>query len=340
MATPLLGSSFASLLGLITWVALPLYAVAVGLALAHSRPHTADESAVPEGGQGTSTLLAQLFLFGGSLALIALYRGHEGPLAQGQLFLGAGPLRLQAAALGLGLVGLGFAAPASGYRALANPTLGLRPGALAPLMMALWSLLPLVTHLSTALLVLELVGAALVWAIASTPSRGAHPGPTGAPLGLANGVVLFVWASGLSALSLLITLGLSGLGSGLGGSTPLGLGSPQGFLGGALVAVVISFKFLVGGGQFLLMAWYRYLPPEALVFYLTFYYPAHLLVGLAVLVGLSLAHLQAALSLLLVGLGGGLLALAPHLGVQSSPALTLAGSSFVGLALIFLGVGL
>ena len=312
----------------------------MGLVLAHSRPHTADESAVPEGGRGASTLLAQVALLGGALSLIALYRGHEGSLAQGQLALGAAPLRLQALALGLGLAGLSFAAPTAGYRALANPTLGLRPGALAPLMLALWALLPLVTHLSTALLALELVGAALVWAVASTPARGGRPAPSGAPLGVANGVILFVWASGLSALALLVALGLSGLATGLGGATPTGLGAPQGFLGGSLVAVVISFKFLVGGGQFLLMAWYRYLPPEALVFYLTFYYPAHLLVGLAVLVGLSLAHLQGALAVVLVGLGGGLLALAPHLGVQSSPALTLAGSSFVGLALIILGVGL
>lgn len=62
--------------------------------------------------------------------------------------------------------------------------------------------------------------------------------------------------------------------------------------------------------------------------------------GLGVLVGLSLTHLQAALTLLMGGLGVGLLALAPHLGAQSSPALTLAGSSFVGLALILLGVAL
>ena len=101
---------------------------------------------------------------------------------------------------------------------------------------------------------------------------------------------------------------------------------------------MISLKFLVGGGQFLLMAWYRYLPPEALAFYLTFYYPAHLTVGLAVLAGLALAHLQAALAVITGGLGLGLLFLVPHLGVQSSPALTLAGSSFVGLAFVTLGM--
>ena len=86
------------------------------------------------------------------------------------------------------------------------------------------------------------------------------------------------------------------------------------------------------------MAWYRYLPPAALAFYLSFYYPAHLLVGLGVLIGLPLAHLQAAAAAALGGLGVGLLSLAPHLGAQSSPALTLAGSSFVGLALTLLGV--
>jgi len=338
MAAPLFGSSFGALLSVVTWVGLPLYAAGLGLGIAFSRPHTADEGARPEVGGGASTLLAQLWVLGGALALTALYRGYEGPLAQGQLALGAGGARLSAAIWGLGGLGLAFLVPASSSLALANPALGLRPGSLAPLTLVLWSLLPLVTHVSTALLVLELVGVGLVWAVTSAPAPGRAGAPAGAPLGVANGVILFVWASGLSALALLLALALAGLGSGVAGGAPLGLGGPQGFLGGALLSVVISLKFLVGGGQFLLMAWYRYLTPAALGFYLTFYYPAHLLAGLGVLVGLSLAHLQAAVGVVLASLGLGLLALAPHLGVQSSPALTLAGSSFVGLALILLGV--
>jgi hypothetical protein len=318
-------------------VALPLYAAAIGLGLAHSRPHTTDESARPEVGGGASTLLAQMWLMGGAVALASLFRGYEGPVAQGQLALSPAVTRLHATALGLGGLGLGLLVPTVGHRALLNPALGVRMGSLAPLTLALWGLLPLVTHVTTALLVLELVGVGLVWAVASAPGGGPAGATAGAPLGVANGVILFVWSSGLSALALLLALGLAGLSGGAGGGGPAGLGAPTGLLGGALVGVVVSLKFLVGGGQFLLMAWYRYLPPGALSFYLTFYYPAHLLLGLGVLVGLSLAHLQAATTIVLGGLGLGLLSLAPHLGVQSSPALTLAGSSFVGLALVILG---
>lgn len=189
------------------------------------------------------------------------------------------------------------------------------------------------THVTTALLVLELVGVTLVWAVSnsSTPGVGAQQAGLSGPV---YGIVFFVWASGLSALALLLCLGLNGLGSGLGGGLPLALGSGLAGPENALLALVLSLKFLVGGGQFLLMAWYRYLPPESLAVYLVFYYPAHLTVGLSVLVGLSLAFLQASLSLILLGLGLALLALVPHVGAQTSPAATLAGSSFVGLALI------
>jgi hypothetical protein len=157
-----LSSSFGATLAGLTWVGLPLYAAAVGLALAHTRPHTTDEGARPEIGGGPSTLLAQMWLMGGGLALMALFRGYEGPAVQGQLALSAPAVRLQAAAAGLGFLGLGLVVPAVGPRALANPALGLRIWALAPLTMALWGLLPLVTHLTTALLVLEMVGAGLV----------------------------------------------------------------------------------------------------------------------------------------------------------------------------------
>lgn len=171
---------------------LPLYAAGLGLGIAFARPHTADEGARPEVGGGPSTLLAQLWVLGGALALISLYRGYEGPLAQGQLVLGAGGARLSAAVWGLGGLGLVFLVPTSNAAALANPALGLRPGSLAPLTLTLWSLLPLVTHVSTALLVLELVGVGLVWAVTSTPAVGRAGAPAGAPLGVANGVILFV----------------------------------------------------------------------------------------------------------------------------------------------------
>lgn len=249
-----LNASFGPMLGLVTWVALPLYAVALGLYLAHYRPQTTDESGRLEGSGASRLLATQITLLGASLALTALHRGAEGGFAQGQLTLGAGALRLQTVVLALGGLGLAFLAPVMSYRALTGPALGLRPGSLAPLVLALWALLPLVTHLSSALLILELVGVALIWGVTGSPSRGGSLDPAGAPLGVANGVILFIWASGLSALALLLTLGLSGLGAGLSGGTPLGLGGPKGLLGGGFVAAVISLKFLVGGGQFLLMA--------------------------------------------------------------------------------------
>jgi hypothetical protein len=187
MSGGFLHSSFGATLALITWVALPLYAAALGLALAHSRPHSTDESARPEVGRGPSTVLAQVSLIAAAAALTALYRGYEGPMAQGQLALGAAPSRLHALVTGMGALGLGLLVPTMGYQALTNPVLGLRVGSLAPLTLVLWSLLPLVTHLTTALLVLELVGVSLIWAITSAPARARQAGVGAGPLGTSNG---------------------------------------------------------------------------------------------------------------------------------------------------------
>ena len=140
----------------------------------------------------TSFLVTRAVHLGGALALTALYRGPEGAVAQGQMALAPGPVRLHALVLALGALGGAFMAPAWGRDALASPTLGLRPGSLAPLTLALWGLLPLVTHVSTALLVLELVGVGLVWAVTSHPGPRRGGAPAGAPLGVANGVILFV----------------------------------------------------------------------------------------------------------------------------------------------------
>jgi hypothetical protein len=271
-----------------------------------------------------------LLLLFGAVAVLALYRGYEGSLAHGQLVLSQPTARLHSLVMALGGLALAWAAATPTPRT--QTASGLAGGAVAPATLALWALLPLTAHLPTALLVLELVGVSLIWAIVSNPTTARVRGSAAGGLGLLNGVILFVWASGLSALALLMGLGLAGL----SGHVAV-VGAPSS-LWGAFLAAVLSLKFLVGGGQFLLMAWYRYLPPEALTFYLSFYYPAHLLAGLGVLVGLSLPHLQAAAALVGVGLGVGLVSLVPHLGAQNSPALTLAGSSFVGLALVALAL--
>ena len=141
---------------------------------------------------------------------------------------------------------------------------------------------------------------------------------------------------------MVLGIGLTGLGGGLvnlGG--PLGLSpgtAPLTVARDALLALVFTFKFLMGGGQFLLLAWYRFLPGEGLGFYLVFYYPLHLLVGANVLVGFLLPALTLGLVIVVGGAGLALLNLLPHLGAQTSPALTLGGSSFVGLALLGLAL--
>lgn len=151
-------------------------------------------------------------------------------------------------------------------------------------------------------------------------------------------LVIFVWASGISALSLLIGVGLVALeGGALSFVGPLGLNSLQRTsMGGgeALFVFVLLFKFLMGGGQFLLLAWYRFLPTSGLVFYLFFYYPAHLVVGTTFFLGAFIAPLFTALGLVIASLLVAAICLLPHLGAQTSPALTLAGSSFIGLSFI------
>jgi len=70
------------------------------------------------------------------------------------------------------------------------------------------------------------------------------------------------------------------------------------------------------------------------VFYLFFYYPAHLLLGVAMFAGFFVPALATSASVLLLLILIATIGLLPHLGVQTSPALTLAGSSFIGLSLL------
>ncbi len=164
---------------------------------------------------------------------------------------------------------------------------------------------------------------------------------TSAP-GLVYALVIFVWASGISALSLLAGLGLTTLEGGvinfMGVKGLTGTGKPFVGISEAVLTLVLLLKFLMGGGQFLLLSWYRFLPPSGLVFYLFFYYPAHLLVGTTFFVGFFLSSLAVCLALMIAILTVTAFALLPHLGAQTSPALTLAGSSFIGLS--FLAIAL
>ncbi len=200
------------------------------------------------------------------------------------------------------------------------------------------------TQLMTSLLVLELVGVVLVWALthtASSAARSEHGSAANSPR-LVYALITFIWASGLSAITLLIGLGLTSL---EGAQFNFFLSSLDGGLGAAgspftssLFAFTALFKFLMGSGQLLLVAWYRFLPLEGLAFYLLLYYPAQLLVGvsffLSFFIGAAALHAAALLALTL----GTALNLAATLGAQTSPALTLAGSSFVGLSLVLLAL--
>ena len=156
--------------------------------------------------------------------------------------------------------------------------------------------------------------------------------------GLVYALIIFVWASGISALSLLIGIGLVALEGGtLSYVGPLslgGLGRPYTGAGEALLVFVLLFKFLMGGGQFLLLAWYRFLPTGGLVFYLFFYYPAHLIVGTTFFLGVIMSPLSISLAIMVGSLLITAVCLLPHLGAQASPALTLAGSSFIGLSFL------
>ena len=94
----------------------------------------------------------------------------------------------------------------------------------------------------------------------------------------------------------------------------------------------------MGGGQFLLLAWYKFLPVDGLVFYLFFYYPAHLLIGATMFAGFFIPAISFSFSVFAALLVITTLGLLPHLGVQTSPVLTLAGSSFIGLSLVILAL--
>ena len=105
-----------------------------------------------------------------------------------------------------------------------------------------------------------------------------------------------------------------------------------------LLAFLMSIKFLVAGGQFILFSWYRFLPRGSLVFYILFYYPSYIMFAFNIVLALTLPQTSMAVGMLALCLVAALIGLLPHLGSQGSPALTIAGSSFVGLSFIILGV--
>lgn len=263
MALGFLESDFSTIIKITIWCLLPLYGSFLGLTtpfLGKAPSLGAFKKWCGEEAFAVTTYQTQLLFFFGSLIAMASYRGHEGSFCQGQLVLtqiGAKLLFLVLTGLGAAL-GFAIVVGGTGFRV---STLGFSTWHLGPSLATLWGLLPLGTQLTTSLLVLELIGVALIWALSSSTSISTpslHRTSTTAP-GLVYALVVFVWASGISALGLLIGLGLTGLEGGvLNHLGSRGLCYPEakgGFVGfvEVLFLTVLSFKFLMGGGQFLLL---------------------------------------------------------------------------------------
>lgn len=190
---------------------------------------------------------------------MANYRGQFGPFCQGQLILTQHTSRFSF--LTLCLLGVNLIAAISIRPKFFKPSeLGFSTWSLAPLLTYFWSILPLSTQLTTSLLLLELIGVGLVWALCSSlnfSNRYSQRVSSATP-NLINALLVFVWASGISALGLMAGLGLVTL----EGTTvnyvglEMQINSGKHFLGisEALFSLVLVFKFLIGGGQFVLFA--------------------------------------------------------------------------------------
>lgn len=345
MTLSFLEADFSTFIRVVVWCFLPLYGSFLGLILPllSRAPNLTTSRNRSWGACAIEAYQMQLCFFFGTLVAMAAYRGHSGWVCLGQLSLTSFNVKL----LFLTLFGLSAPLVTSAVAGLGFSkagTLGFSAWNLGPTLVSLWGFLPLTTQLTTSLLVLELIGVGLVWALSSIsvhPSLDVQRPSTAAP-GLVYALVVFVWASGISALALLMGMGLTGLEGGainFLGSQNLGLSERAHIgVGEALFTLVFLFKFLMGGGQFLLLTWYRFLPPAGLVFYLFFYYPAHLIVGTTFFLGFFVGSASVALGVILLSLTVAALSLLPHLGAQTSPALTLAGSSFVGLSFLVIAM--
>lgn len=189
-----MNSSFGTILTIAFWVFTPLYSVAVGLAASSlvENPIVKTRKDVSHGALGRSGWLSQLLLCLSAAFALSLFRGVEGPFAQGQLSLTLPALGLHSLAELILVVSLPLASVIYNQAGAVTSPTGLGLWGLGPLLGWTWLLLPFVTHVTTALLVLELVGVGLVWAISSsnqTPDEGVRAnGGSGASYAL----VLFI----------------------------------------------------------------------------------------------------------------------------------------------------
>jgi hypothetical protein len=113
-----LESSFGSALSIAIWVALPLYGTALGLATvrpAATTPSNVDKGTTLEAVSAAHILLNQLLLLSGPLALFFCFRGFEGGLCQGQLYLGVSSIKLHLLTLLFMLLGLMALLPLAGH---------------------------------------------------------------------------------------------------------------------------------------------------------------------------------------------------------------------------------
>ena len=191
-----LDTSFASVLQITVWCLLPLYGTFLGLTTSFfSKMPSLAEHRGRGKGQSPSTQApnVQFWFYLSALVLVTSYRGYEGGFFQGQLVLTAATSKLLFFILSALGIALGVAMAIKSNPAKVGG-LGLSVWSLGPVLATLWGLLPLVTQLATALLILELVGVCLIWALASTTTSTPLSSTRGAPTapGVVYALILFV----------------------------------------------------------------------------------------------------------------------------------------------------
>ena len=106
----LMSLSFASTLAVVLWAGVPFYAAALGLAALSVVEHPTSRGR----GGANAGVAPQLLLLWGAFTALSLFRGVEGPFAQGQLNLFTPGLRLHVLCLSLFCVALAATRPIHG----------------------------------------------------------------------------------------------------------------------------------------------------------------------------------------------------------------------------------
>lgn len=195
MCLHFLEADFSTALRITVWCLLPIYGALLGLSFPFlsKAPNLPAKAGISEGGAMVEVRHNQLSFFFGIVIAMASYRGYEGSFCQGQLSLSQPNIKF----LFLTLAGLGTSLVASIPISSRSPqagTLGFSPWHLGQTMAVLWGLLPLTTQLTTSLLILELIGVTLVWALSNVNSYSTCKDQRswGSTPGLVYALVVFV----------------------------------------------------------------------------------------------------------------------------------------------------